>query len=189
MAKKRLFIGLGFSSKFAKELEPWVKKIKKTADQKEIGLKWTVPENYHITLVFLGDTPEEEIPLIHEKMKIAADLHSSFSLKIRSVGGFPSLQSARVLYVGVQRSQAILDLQSELERQFKSPEEVEHDYTPHLTLARLRNPRSCRDLLSPFEHMDLGKQEVNEIVLFSSVLAGSFPVYERILEVPLKSLD
>lgn len=188
MATKRLFVGLGFSGQFARDLEPWIQKLKKTADHKEIGLKWTVPENYHVTLVFLGATAEEEIPGIHEKMKAAAERRAGFSLKIRGLGGFPSPRSARVLYLAVQRSQAILDLQSDLESLLKKPDEVEPDYTPHLTLARLRNPKNCRDLLSPFEHLDLGRQDVNEIRLFSSTLAGPYPVYEQLLRVPLKTL-
>lgn len=159
-------------------MEPWVKKIKKTADQKEISLRWTPAENYHVTLVFLGETDEETIPQIEEQMKTIATKHSAFSLKVRGVGGFPEISHARVLYLGIQRSQNLLNLQSDLEQIFKDPQFHERDYSPHLTLARLRNPRSCRDLLSPFEHLDLGKQEVQEIVLYQSVLAGSFPVYK-----------
>lgn len=189
MAKKRLFIGLGFSERISKELEPWVKKIKKTADQKELSLKWTPPGNYHVTLVFLGDTEESEIPIIQEKMQTVAREHSDFNLKIRGIGGFPQISHARVLYIGVQRSQNLLDLQSDLEKELKTPEEFEPEYSPHLTIARLRNPKSCRDLLSPFEHLDLGKQEVREIILFQSVLAGAFPVYERLFEVSLAKAE
>lgn len=185
MAEKRLFIGLSFQEKLATEFEPWVKKIKKTADRKEVGLKWTLPENYHVTLVFLGSTNEDAIPEIQAKMKAVASRHSPFSLKVRGLSGFPAVHQARVLYLGVQRSQAILDLQSDLEIQFKDPTSFEPDYTPHLTIARLRNPKNCHDLLSPFEKVDLGKQQVTEIVLFNSVLAGNFPVYEKLAQVPL----
>jgi 2'-5' RNA ligase len=185
MAQQRLFIGLGFSKKFARDLDPWVKKIRKTADHKEMDLKWIPPENYHITLVFLGNTAEELIPEIESKMHQIANQHQSFNLKIRGLDGFPNVQQARVLYLGVQRSQNILDLQSHLESDLQNPADIEQDYTPHLTIARLRNPKSCRDLISPFEHLDLGKQEVTEIILFNSVMAGAFPVYERILQVPL----
>jgi 2'-5' RNA ligase len=183
MAQKRLFIGLGFSSDLIKDLEPWVKKIRKTADHKETSLRWIPPENYHVTLVFLGNTPEEEIPEIERKMREVADRHTPFSLKIREFGAFPTLNQARVIYLGVQRSQAILNLQGDLETAFEKTEDRE--YSPHLTVARLRNPKSCRDLLSPFQKVDLGKQEVREIILFNSVMAGSFPVYKRIHTVDL----
>ncbi|MEZ0392081.1 MAG: RNA 2',3'-cyclic phosphodiesterase [Pseudobdellovibrionaceae bacterium] len=185
MASKRLFIGIHFSEKFANELLPWIKKIRKTADQKEIGLKWTPAENLHVTLVFLGPTSEEQIPDIESKIEAVILKHSTFDLKIRGIGGFPELHRARVIYLNVQRSQKLLDLQSDLERELKDPSEFEPDYSPHLTLARLRNPKSCRDLLSPFEKIDLGKQGVSEVILYESHLAGAFPVYEMLRRFPL----
>ena len=189
MNQKRLFIGLGFTKDFARNVEPWVKKIKKTADQKEISLKWTPAMNYHITLVFLGNTPLENIPLIEEKMQLVAERHHPFSLKIRHISGFPTLNQSRVIYFDVQRSQSILDLQSDLERELLPADKVEADYTPHLTLARLRNPKSCRDLLSPFEHVDLGKQDVSSIHLFNSVISHDTPVYERLSQVELNKVQ
>jgi 2'-5' RNA ligase len=185
---KRLFIGLTFSDNFKKSVEPWVKKIRKNADQKEISLRWTPPTNYHVTLVFLGDTPEDQIPAIEEKMRQVGERNSTFSLKIRNISGFPTLNQTRVIYLGVQRSQAILNLQSDLERELLPPEKFEDDYAPHLTLARLRNPKSCRDLLSPFEHIDLGKQSVTSICLFSSVLSQGYPIYEVLYRAELTNV-
>ncbi len=187
MAQKRLFIGLSFSDKFAKDLEPWIKKIKKTADKKETDLNWTPTENFHVTLVFLGNTDEDHIPHIIEKMQVVAKKHVPFKLKLRGLDGFPSLTPARVLYLGVQRSQSILNLQSELEQILQIAPEHESGYVPHLTIARLRNPKSCRDLVSPFVHIDLGKQEVSEIVLFNSVMQGNVVAYEKVFKIGLEN--
>lgn len=185
MTAKRLFVGLGFSDEFKKSLEPWVKKIRKTADQKDIHLKWTPPSNYHVTLVFLGNVSIEDISLYESKMQEVARKQAPFALKIRHISGFPTLNQSRVIYMGVQRSQALLDLQSALEEELVPPEKYENDYTPHLTLARLKNPKSCRDLVSPFEHVDLGRQAVTHIRLYNSVLSRGFPVYEMISEAEL----
>ncbi len=185
MGHKRLFIGLAFSSQFATDLEPWIRKIKKTADHKETNLNWTPKDNFHVTLLFLGDTDDEKIPSLIANMQPIAEKHASFKLKIRGIGGFPSLQQARVIYLGVQRSQHILDLQAALEDALQAPEKFEPEFTPHLTLARLRSLKSCRDLVSPFEHIDLGKQNVSEIVLFSSNLHNGLVSYEKLAIVPL----
>jgi 2'-5' RNA ligase len=176
---KRLFVGLSFSN-LSKDFEPWMKKIRKTADHKEISLNWTPPENFHVTLVFLGDTDVEQIPEITEKIERAVQAHSAFKIKIRGIDGFPVLNQARVLYLGVQRNQAILDLQGELEHMLKEPDKREPNFVPHLTIARLRNPKSCRDLVSPFTHIDLGKQDVAEITLYSSELRGGVVYYDKI---------
>lgn len=156
MGHKRLFIGLAFSSQFATDLEPWIRKIKKTDDHKETNLNWTPKDNFHVTLLFLGDTDDEKIPSLIANMQPIAEKHASFKLKIRGIGGFPSL-----------------------------PEKFEPEFTPHLTLARPRSLKSCRDLVSPFEHIDLGKQNVNEIVLFSSNLHNGLVSYEKLALVPL----
>ena len=185
MGIKRLFVGLSFSKKFAADLDPWIKKIKKTADKKETELNWTPPDNYHVTLVFLGQTEDSAIETIESKMQTVAARHAPFKLKLRGLDGFPSLMQSRVLYLGVQRSQHILNLQSDLEQVLQHSDLHEADFIPHLTIARLRNPKSCRDLVSPFVHIDLGKQDVCEIVLFSSQVNGNVVSYEKITQVAL----
>lgn len=185
MAQKRLFVGLSFSQKFVRDLEPWTKKIKKTADKKETSLFWTPSDNLHVTLVFLGNTAEELIPQIQAKMAHVAARHSQFKLKMRGLDGFPNIMQARVLYLGVQRSQNILNLQSDLEQSLLPASKHEPEYQPHMTLARLRNPKSCTDLVSPFEHIDLGRQQVAEITLYSSELHGNAVVYQKLFQAPL----
>jgi len=185
MASKRLFVALKFSEDFAKSLDPWNKKLRKTADKKETFLRWTHPENYHVSLVFLGETPDEQIPAIEQRLVETAQNHSPFSLKIRGISGFPEPSHARVIYIGVQRSQSILNLQSALEKVLLPSSAPDESYSPHLTIARLRNPKSCRDLLSPFQHVDLGKQAVTAIGLFQSILADGFPLYKTVFETPL----
>ena len=185
---KRLFVALSFSN-LAQDFEPWMKKIRKTADHKEINLHWTPPQNFHVTLVFLGDTDESQIPEICRRIQTAVAAHPSFKVKIRGIDGFPVLNQARVLYLGVQCNQAILDLQGELENILKAPDKREPNFVPHLTVARLRNPKSCRDLVSPFTHIDLGKQDVSEISLYSSVLRQSQVIYEKIESFSLASPD
>lgn len=185
MSEKRLFVGLGFSEEFKNSLEPWIKKIRKTSDRKDISLRWAPPLNYHVTLVFLGNTKEENIPNIEFKIHQVAQRHAPFQLKVRNMSGFPTLTQARVLYLGVQRSQALLDLQADLEGELLPADLAEADYSPHLTLARLRNPKNCKDLLSPFEHIDLGKQPVLSLNLYQSVLSHGFPVYLRLSQFEL----
>ena len=177
---KRLFVGLSFEEKLGRDLEPWVKKLKKTADQKDMTLKWVPQENYHMTLVFLGDTDEAQIPEIAKRLDEVANTHAGFELKLRGLDAFPEITSARVIYLGAQKSQALLDLQSQVERVIQGEAKEDRGYVPHLTLARLRNPKSCRDLLSPFQHVDMGRREVRELHLYESLQAGPFPVYKKL---------
>ena len=188
----KLFVGVGFEESFSSAVDLWLKKVRKGADQKNLEVNWTPSANLHVTLAFLGPTKESELPELETKLLESAYQHQAFELKIRGVGTFPSIEQARVLWLGCQRSQALLNLQSDLEnRLFTQPPQAAHgreqEFTPHLTFARLRNPKGCRDLLSPFTHADFGRQLVSEIILFNSVQSGNFVVYKPVRRFALQS--
>lgn len=165
------------------QLDPYLKKLKKSFDQKEINIKWSPLQNMHITLNFLGETPVENIQVISEKLQNIAQKISTFNLKIHDLGAFDHFQQARTVFVNVQRSQALLDLQSEVEQSLGLIEQRE--YYPHLTLGRLRNPNSIESAVSPFKKIDLGKGEITSIFLMQSQLQGHFPVYSDLFEASL----
>lgn len=181
---KRLFIGLGFSNSLAKELEPWLKKLKRFGDEKGLQIKWSPPDNFHVTLVFLGPTSVGDLPTLQEKIAAAVAKHNCFSLKLDGISALPELERGRVVYLDVQRSQKILDLQGELESILGRPNE--QGYFPHLTLGRLRNTASCRDFLSPVRNANLGKQLVNSVSLFESIQTGPFSIYKPLQRFDLK---
>lgn len=165
------------------QLDPFLKKLKKSFDQKEINIKWSPLENMHITLSFLGDTSEEKIPFLQEKLDEVAEQFSPFNLKIHDLGAFEHFQKARTVFVNVQRSQNLLDLQSLIEKTLQLP--AQEEYYPHMTLGRLRNPNSIESAISPFKKIDLGKGEISSIFLMESQLQGQFPVYSDIMEAAL----
>lgn len=180
---KRLFVAIKPSLGQIYQLDPYLKKLKKSFDQKEIQIKWSPLENMHITLSFLGETSEEKIPDLREKVsKVASDFYE-FNLKIHDLGAFDHFQKARTLFVDVQRSQSLLDLQSLIEQKLDLI--PQQQYYPHLTLGRLRNPNSIESAISPFKKIDLGKGEISSIFLMESQLHGHFPVYSDIFEAPL----
>lgn len=184
---KRLFIGVGFSEALAKELEPWMKKLKRLGDEKELQIKWSPAENYHVTLVFLGGTPVSVLPALQEKIAAVVAKHSSFSLKLDGISAFPELEKGRVVYLDVQRSQKILDLQGDLEAALGRPDE--RGFSPHLTLGRLRNTANCRDFLSPVRNANLGKKMVTSVSLFESIQTGPFSIYKVLQKFDLKPVE
>ncbi|MES2801617.1 MAG: RNA 2',3'-cyclic phosphodiesterase [Bdellovibrionota bacterium] len=180
---KRLFVAIKPSLGQIYQLDPFLKKLKKSFDQKEIQIKWSPLENMHITLSFLGDILEQEIPLLRDKISEVAAHFNEFNLKIHDLGAFDHFQKARTLFVDVQRSQPLLDLQSLIEHKLELI--PQQQYYPHMTLGRLRNPNSVESAASPFKKIDLGKGEINSIFLMESQLRGHFPVYSDIFEAPL----
>lgn len=63
------------------------------------GVNWTRPEQLHVTLRFLGDTPSEQIPPLIERL--SAIRIAPFILPIEGIGTFPPNRPPRILWIGV----------------------------------------------------------------------------------------
>jgi 2'-5' RNA ligase len=188
MLKKRLFIALG-ASEIYKSAEPYIKKLKVNFGQKEISVQWAPEDNWHITLVFLGETEEDRIPALKDSISKVCQNSESFKLHISDFGGFPDVHQARVVWLGVQRSQSLLNLQSYIEAEITGLgfKEEGRDYWPHLTVGRLRNKKNIVDAISPVVRKNVGDLYVSEVRLYESTMVQAFPRYEVLEKFSLKN--
>lgn len=103
------------------------------------NVRWYEPEDYHVTLKFLGDVSEERRrDLVSTAVSVAAEA-LPFSLTLAPPGTFPSDRSKRVFWMGVGRSGPLSDLAAALDRACGELGFMRKDrlYTPHITLARI----------------------------------------------------
>jgi 2'-5' RNA ligase len=175
---KRLFIAIATHEGLEESASAIVKKLRINADQKQLEIRWVPGNNYHVTLHFLGSTAPEKLAEIETLLTEVAMSTAPFKLKISDVGAFPDDSASRVLWFGVQNSKALRSLQGNIASRFSSSGREEREYSPHMTIGRLRNPHRTKDLLSPFVRKTLGKILVEEIVLYESVGSVPFPVYK-----------
>ncbi len=182
---KRLFIGLDFGEDVAEPIQRATRKMKMTCDQREIAAKWSQLNDLHITLVFIGERPDEDVDNIRETVEKVVVNHKAFDLKLSGMGAFPDIQSARVLWLGVQKRQELLDLQSELEAALLTTSG--EDYTPHVTVAKIRNLKSVRNIISPFLRQKWGEFHVGHVVLFESIQQGPYATYKPLAKIKLQS--
>ena len=100
--------------------------------------RWIDPENFHITLRFIGNV---DGPVADD---IADTLHQisgpSFELALDGLGAFGN-RRPHSLWAGVRPAPALNDLQAELERNLQriGLAREHRRFTPHITLARLRS--------------------------------------------------
>jgi RNA 2',3'-cyclic 3'-phosphodiesterase len=182
---KRLFVGLRFDAEILAKLDPPIRKIKRVIEQHEIEGRWTKPENLHITLLFIGETAEPDIEPLNQKLRALATETACFPIRIEGAGAFPDAREARMIWLGVRKSKDLMELQNKIAITIgKGPT----DYVPHITLARLRNKKNVWDTIKPFARESWGKVEVQEVVLFESILAGPIPIYKALEVIPLKPL-
>jgi 2'-5' RNA ligase len=133
------------------------------------GARWIDPENYHLTLRFIGDVDDliahEVASMLGRVKRGAFDLHFE---GLTSFGG----RKPRAVVATVAPAQALLEVQSEHERLMQriglQPEG--RKYTPHVTLARLRDSssRDVAEFLAARGYFRTVAFPVSRFVLFSS---------------------
>lgn len=180
MATKRLFVGIRVNPELQPDLRDVVRKLRVGADKREFNIRWSRPENWHITLKFLGPVTDERLPLMRDRLEEAARHAQPLILPCAGIGGFPEERRTRVICAGVARTQQILDLQTTVESAFAAEGFVpeNREYNPHVTLGRLRNPAAVGDLISPFVRHRFHDLAIDELVLYDSVQSGPFTVYQ-----------
>lgn len=190
---RRLFFALNATDPLSESFLPTFKKLKINADRREIAVKWVPVENFHITVTFLGEHPEEDIPAIQKTLAEVCTRFAPFDLKIEDMGAFSNEHDARVLWLGVQNKKYLGEFKNGLDEALAEknlllrPEE--RAYSPHLTFGRLRNPRSVKDMISPFKRKSFGKIHVDEIILYESKLQGAYPIYTPIARCKLTGVE
>lgn len=175
----RLFYALKIDLESLPEIKNSLRKLKRDAAAKEWEFKFTPPENLHVTLNFLGEVNQADVSKLAAIGKNVTAGHSEFSLKISGLDAFPELQHARVIWAGVQNKKNLQALYEDFEKELaflnRAPSP---SYIPHLTVARLRNPHSVKNFLSPFLRKQFGFIDCKEIGLYKSEQRGLYPHYE-----------
>ena len=162
------------------------------------GVKWVNPYSIHLTLKFLGDITTDRTDAIVRAMAASVQGIPPFHLEVKNLGAFPNLRRVQVIWVGVSGE---VDRLSQLQQRLESKltplgftAEARH-FSPHLTLARLRNQASLDErqnlgqLISDTRFETAYSIEVETINLMRSQLTREGAIYNRISSVELnKSL-
>ena len=157
------------------------------------ALRWVAPENYHITLLFLGEQDVARIPAIIEAMETARAGVAPFEIAVRGLGVFPNWNRPNVLWAGVSEGGALLtQLANALERALLDAPSGK-PFHPHITLARFKT--MCRDadglkkrLYEATQRLapaDFGRYELRAMSLMQSTLTPNGSVYTELHTVGL----
>lgn len=148
-----------------------------------VSVKWVEPQNIHLTLKFLGDIVESQIGGIVQVIQESTEEIDPFQISISHVGAFPNLRYPRVIWVGVQDVQKVLQkFQHRLEQGLTTLGFVieEGIFKPHITIGRIKSQKGKGNLLRIVETLvntQLGIVQVNSIHLIQSSLKPTGPEY------------
>ena len=158
-------------------------------------MKWVAPEGIHLTLKFLGNIPQSKIPEIVAGTTKASQGIPPFTLETSDLGAFPNLRRPSVFWLGIDGNmEKVCTLQKRIDDELKPmgfvPEK--RAFTPHLTLARIRETASLQNrndfgnLVSRTHFCSKNVIEVKGINLIRSQLQPTGAVYSRLAEVDLR---
>jgi 2'-5' RNA ligase len=159
-------------------------------------VKCVSPEGIHLTLKFLGNISPQKVTEITRVMEQASQVVSPFQLHITEVGAFPNIRRPRVLWVGIKGEvDKLVGWQQRIDNGLVPLgfAKEARPFTPHLTLARLRENCSPGDRLHFGEmfakaHVEVDyKFTVTSLNLMRSQLFPTGAVYSSLAEVKLKS--
>lgn len=151
-------------------------------------VKPVAPNNFHFTLIFLGEKSESDIDNI--KGNLAQVQFEPFKLTYTGVGGFPNLASARVVWVGVDRvgSEKLTALAKDVVRRMSELGFSEDkSFSPHLTIFRAKGrPVQVSNISAKYQGRMFDSELIDKVHLKRSDLAPLGPIYSNIYTVEAK---
>jgi len=162
---------------------------------KPSSVKWVDPSSIHLTIKFLGNIAVDRIPAITRAMEEATKGLSSFQLEVTGLGGFPNLKRVQVVWVGIGGE---VDKLGQLQQRIESSLATlgftaeTRPFTPHLTLARLRDQASADErqrfgqLIASTSFGAAYAIKVTSINLMRSQLTREGAIYSRLGSVGLR---
>jgi RNA 2',3'-cyclic 3'-phosphodiesterase len=149
-------------------------------------LKLVAPQNIHATIRFLGDISPGMVEKIYETMKKVE--FKPFTILIRGLGVFPSLNYPRVVWAGMTDGiEQLRNIFNQLEPQIRALgfKADAYGFSPHLTIARVRtatNKQNLAEFVSKKGDFEFGTIQANCLRLKRSQLSPKGPTYSTIKE-------
>lgn len=157
------------------------------------AVKWTRPEQVHLTLKFLGNVAAERAGELVSVVREACDELKPVAMRAEGLAFFPSRGMPRVLWIGVRdEGDALRELQERVEiasRQILDGIEEER-FTGHLTIGRAKNLRRAHarrlgELAAAHENKKLGSWSAEFVEVMRSELSAGGSRYTCLAEIPL----
>lgn len=184
----RLFIAVDLSEEIRGALGSLINSLKRLG----ADVRWSPENNLHLTLKFLGDTPDAKIEETAGALRAIAAGRVPFSVSFGGLGAFPDIKNPRILWVGLvsglnEMNDLALDVETRMVRLGFAKEE--RSFSPHLTLGRVRTARNLGVLSQVVEGSGYRLDPqliVDHMTLYQSTLTPEGSVYSALQRVDFK---
>jgi 2'-5' RNA ligase len=180
MGRTRTFIAVDIGEEIRNNAIALHQSLAKTG----ASVKWVTADSMHITLLFLGEVDDRSLHAVCRAVKVVAASEPPFTMHVSGVGAFPTLRRPKIAWAGIlEGSEQLKRLHGKLEEKMLDLgcyRKEERDYTPHLTMGRVKSETDGSALapeLTKRQAWEGGKTVVNEVLVFSSMLEEDGPIY------------
>ena len=176
----RCFIAIDIDENIRTQIGHLQRELRQKTGLTKPDVKWVDPSLIHLTLKFLGEVRDQEIAGVCQAVEGVVGRYKSFSVDVKSLGSFGS--TARVLWIGIDRSDVLLTLQKDLDEQLSQagwPSDKKA-FSGHLTLCRIKRPQAgkiLQGITKDYNELDFGSLQVDSICVYKSELTSSGPIY------------
>jgi 2'-5' RNA ligase len=148
----RLFVAIDIPAEIKDALRCFVSRLRPTA---KIG--WSPVDNLHITTKFIGEWPEARLDEVKRALT-SVPVKGAIDIAIKGLGWFPNARRPRVFWAGVEGGEPLHGLAQATEQAVArlGVPTAERDYSPHLTLARIRETVPLERLHQTIESFPAG---------------------------------
>lgn len=181
----RLFVGIALNSEAKQAIAAWTSELREAF----LRLRWSLPEQWHVTLQFLGETDEESCSCVVERLR---EVHAQAADIELSEPGF--FERAGVFHISVTPTASLIALHDEVEQALLPCgfEPEERAFSPHITLARRKGRGPSPDFARMKKAVRWGKPaarlpsfQANEFLLYQSFTGPEGSKYEVRERFPL----
>lgn len=152
---------------------------------------WPSAQNFHLTLKFLGDIPEQTLPCIKTILSEAIADKARFNITFNRLGVFPNARHPKVIWIGPDKTNPeVVTLQRDINSKLNKCRQFvkEKRFSPHITLSRVRHYAKPGTLKKALK-IETGtiKIPVNQVHLIESRLYSSGAVHSSLFHANLKT--
>jgi 2'-5' RNA ligase len=152
------------------------------------SVKPTLPENLHLTLKFLGDTPRPQLDTIKQAIELATTNVPVHEIELIGLGAFPEVARPSVTWIGIRPADHLKHIAAELDRLLEplgfAPEA--RAFHPHLTLAYVKGPApGLPEMILEGRDITFGTATISTVDLYQSDLTPTGGRYTSLAKTAL----
>jgi len=188
---RRLFLAVPLTDDVRETVADISKRLQTGARFTALQASWVPPQNFHMTLHFLGGVAEAQLANLEAALRTLEGAIPPFHLSFSGLGYFPHAKAPRVLWLGASNpakrlpeivrttGEAIEDAGIELKHQ---------NFHAHITMARFKSQRGTAAFVSiarNYAGVSADSCKVTRLVLMESLISAGAPEYREVMEIPL----